>query len=200
MAYSPRDILITGLKNAYALESHAADVTENQASRLGDYPELQRRVQQHHEETLRQRDRLGECLSQLGESPSTLKDSVLRLVGNLQNMFHATADDEVLKGTFASVSLEHYEIAAYKSLIAMAEACNDLSVANVCRQNLREEEAMAEFLDRNIEQVTRARPGEPVRGDVRLSGRRKTERVAGATLRPHPPVAAPTALRDAIRA
>jgi ferritin-like metal-binding protein YciE len=156
MAYSQRDILVTGLKNAYALESHAADVTENQASRLGDYPELQRRVRQHHEETLRQRDRLGECLSQLGESPSALKDSVLRLVGNMQNMFHATADDEVLKGTFASVSLEHYEIAAYKSLIAMAEASNDRSVAEVCRQNLREEEAMADFLDSNIEQVTRA--------------------------------------------
>jgi len=120
IAYSQREILLTGLKNAYALEAHAADVTQNQASRLGDYPELQRRVQQHHEETLRHRDRLGECLSQLGESPSTLKDSVLRLVGNMQTMFHATADDEVLKGTFASVSLEHYEIASYKSLIAMA--------------------------------------------------------------------------------
>jgi ferritin-like metal-binding protein YciE len=156
MAYSQREILVTGLKNAYALESHAADVTENQASRLGDYPELQRRVQQHHEETLRQRDRLGECLDQLGESPSSLKESVLRLVGNMQTMFHATADDEVLKGTFASVSLEHYEIAAYKSLIAMAEACNDRAVADVCRQNLREEEAMAEFLDSNIGQVTRA--------------------------------------------
>ena len=69
-------------------------------------------MRQHHEETLRQRDRVGECLSELGESPSTLKDSVLRLVGNMQSMFHATADDEVLKGTFASVSLEHYEIAA----------------------------------------------------------------------------------------
>lgn len=155
MAYSQREIMITGLKNAYALESHAADVTQNQASRLGDYPELQRRVQQHHEETLRQRDRLGECLSQLGESPSTLKDTVLRLVGNMQTMFHATADDEVLKGTFASTSLEHYEIASYKSLIAMAEACNERSVAEICRQNLREEEAMAQFLDSNIEQVTR---------------------------------------------
>jgi ferritin-like metal-binding protein YciE len=60
MAYSQHEILATGLKNAYALEEHAADVTENQASRLDDYPELQRRVQQHHEETLRQRDRLGE--------------------------------------------------------------------------------------------------------------------------------------------
>jgi ferritin-like metal-binding protein YciE len=156
MAYSRREILVTGLKNAYALEEHAADVTENQAARLGDYPELQRQVRRHHEETLRQRDRLGDCLSELGESPSSLKDAVLRLVGNMQTLFHAAADDEVLKGTFASVSLEHYEIASYKSLIAMAEDCNERRVAEVCRLNLREEEAMAEFLDSNIEQVTRS--------------------------------------------
>jgi ferritin-like metal-binding protein YciE len=155
MAYSQHEILVTGLKNAYALEAHAADVTENQARRLVEYPELQRRVQQHHEETVRQRDRLDECLSHLGESPSTLKDTVLRLVGNMQTLFHATADDEVLKGTFASAALEHYEIASYKSLIAMAEACNERFVAEVCRQNLREEEAMAQFLDSNIEHVTR---------------------------------------------
>ena len=155
MAYSQREIMITGLKNAYALEDHAADVTENQAKRLGDYPELQRRVAQHHQETMRQRDRLGQVLERLGESPSTVKDMVLKLVGNLQTMFHASADDEVLKGTFASVSLEHYEIAAYKSLIAMAEACGEPSVAEVCRQNLREEEEMARFLDQNIEQITR---------------------------------------------
>jgi ferritin-like metal-binding protein YciE len=37
----------------------------------------------------------------------------------------------------------------------MAEACNERPVAEVCRQNLREEEAMAQFLDSNIEQVTR---------------------------------------------
>ncbi len=155
MAYSQRDILITGIKNAYGIEAHAADVTENQANRLGDYPDLQRRVQQHHRETIGQRDRLGDLLSGFGESPSAMKDAVLRLVGNLQTMFHATADDEVLKGTFASVSLEHYEIAMYKSLIAMAQACNETAVAEVCRQNLREEEAMAQFLDGNIEQVTR---------------------------------------------
>jgi hypothetical protein len=28
MAYSQHEILVTGLKNAYALEAHAADVTE----------------------------------------------------------------------------------------------------------------------------------------------------------------------------
>jgi ferritin-like metal-binding protein YciE len=152
MAYSPREILITGLKNAYALESHAADITHNQAGRLGDYPELQRRVQEHHVETLRQRDRLGDCLSQLGESPSTLKDTVLRLVGNLRrcSMLRRTT-----KGTFASASLEHYEIATYKSLVAMANLCDEPSVAAACRQNLGEEEKMAQFLDGHIEEVTR---------------------------------------------
>jgi ferritin-like metal-binding protein YciE len=97
-------------------------------------------------------------------------DSVLRLVGNMQTMFHATAVDEVLKGTFASVSLEHYEIAPYKSLIAMAEACNERSVAEVCRQNLREEEAMAHFLDSNIEQVTRSYLAKAASGRESQSG------------------------------
>jgi hypothetical protein len=35
---------------------------------------------------------LANCLSRLGESPSTLKDTVLRLAGNMQALFHATAD------------------------------------------------------------------------------------------------------------
>jgi ferritin-like metal-binding protein YciE len=170
MAYDQREILITGLKNAYALESHAADVTQNQGARLGDYPELQRRVQQHHQETISQRDRVGALLEQLGESPSTVKDVVLRLVGNLQTMFHATADDEVLKGTFASVSLEHYEIAAYKSLIAMAETSGQQNVAQVCREILREEEAMAQFLDSNIEQITRTYMSKATSGRESQSG------------------------------
>lgn len=155
MAYSEREILVTGLKNAYALEAYAADVTQKQANRLTDYPELQRRVAQHHEETLRQRGRLAECLGQLGESPSTLKATVQRLVGQMQTMFHAMADDEVLKATFAGASLEQYEIAAYKALIVMAGTCQERSVAEVCRKNLREEEAMAQFLDGHIEHVTR---------------------------------------------
>ena len=61
----------------------------------------------------------------------------------------------MLKGTFASLSMDQYEVAAYNSLIAMAEICDERSVAEVCRQNLREEQAMAQFLDGKIEQVTR---------------------------------------------
>lgn len=156
MTQSERDVLIAGLKNAYALESQAVDMTQAQASRLTDYPELQQRVAQHHEETLAQRDRLEQCLADLGETPSALKDLALRVGANLKAMFHATADDEVLKSAFASASFEHYEIAAYKSLIVMAEQCGEMEVAEVCRRNLDEEEAMAGFLDGSIGKVTLA--------------------------------------------
>ncbi len=94
----------------------------------------------------------------MGEEPSTLKDAVLRLGGNLKAMFHASADDEVLKATFANASFEHYEIAAYRSLIALAERCGETEVAAVCRRNLKEEQAMADFIDSNIEAVTLAYP------------------------------------------
>ena len=156
MAYRARDVLLTGLKNAYALEEQAADILGNQARRLTDYPELRQRVEQHRQETLGQRDRLGRCLERMGEQPSAMKDAVMKLMGNMQAMMHATADDEVLKATFNDTAFEHYEIAAYKSLIALAEQCGEPEVVGVCRENLREEEGMAAFLDSNVERVTLA--------------------------------------------
>lgn len=111
---------------------------------------------QHHDEALAQRDRLEQCLADLGETPSALKDLALRVGANPKAMFRAAADDEVLKSAFANASFEHYEIAAYKSLIVMAERCGETEVAEVCRRNLGEEEAMADFIDGHIENVTLA--------------------------------------------
>jgi hypothetical protein len=60
----------------------------------------------------------------------------------LQSMCHTNAEDEVLDG--------HLRQRLFGRL---RDRC--LQVVEVCRQNLREEEAMAQFLDSNIEQVTR---------------------------------------------
>ncbi len=170
MAYRARDVLLTGLKNAYALEEQAADITANQARRLTDYPELRQRVEQHRQETLGQRDRLGRCLERMGEKPSALKDAAMKLMGNMQAMMHATADDEVLKATFNDTAFEHYEIAAYKSLIVLAEQCGESDVAAVCRENLREEEDMADFLDSNVERITLAYLAQATSGEESKTG------------------------------
>jgi ferritin-like metal-binding protein YciE len=66
------------------------------------------------------------------------------------------AGDEVMKGSLASYTFEHMEIASYTILIAAAEAAGETEVARVCEQNLREEEAMAEWLKNNLEPTTTA--------------------------------------------
>jgi ferritin-like metal-binding protein YciE len=63
------------------------------------------------------------------------------------------AGDEVLKNTFASSALEHYEIATYKSLLAMADAAG-VAVQELLQQSLREEERMAEWVDNNVQSLT----------------------------------------------
>jgi ferritin-like metal-binding protein YciE len=63
------------------------------------------------------------------------------------------AADEVLKNTFANSGLEAYEIAAYKSLIMMAEQAG-VRVKTVLEESLREEERMAQWVDKNVDKIT----------------------------------------------
>ena len=50
-----------------------------------------------------------------------MKDAMLAASANIMAMVHAMAGDEILKNTFANNAFEHYEIAAYKSLLVLCE-------------------------------------------------------------------------------
>ncbi len=156
MATSKRDTLIVGLRNAYALEGQALSTMTNVRDRLEHYPELKAVVAQHIQETQRQQQMVEQCLGRFGEEPSALKDAALKLMGNLQAMAHGMASDEVLKNLFALYAFEHFEIASYKSLIALADDSGEREVGEVCRQILAQEEAAGRKLEHLIEPVTRA--------------------------------------------
>ena len=68
---------------------------------------------------------------------------------------HGAADDEILKNTFANNAFENYEIATYKSLIAMAGTGGFSQHLPALQQSLREEQEMARWIDENVETVTR---------------------------------------------
>jgi ferritin-like metal-binding protein YciE len=148
-----RDLFITGLKNAHGMERQAQEMLERQSERMTDYPDLQAKAREHLAETREQIRRLETCLEQLGDSPSTLKDAALALGANVASMGHAMAGDEVLKNTFASNALEHLEIAAYKSLLTMADHAG-ITMRPVLEQSLHEEERMAEWVDKHVEALT----------------------------------------------
>ena len=148
-----RDLLIVGLRNAHAMETQARELMERQSERTGDFPEVQAKVRTHREETNRQLQRLEQCLRSCGESESTIKDAAMSTLGNLAAMAHATAGDEILKNTFANNAFENYEIAAYKSLLALCSRAG-IDLKEPLEASLREEERMAQWIAQHVEDVT----------------------------------------------
>ena len=136
------------------MENQALSIMKPQASRIERYPEVARRLQQHITETEGQIQRLERVLDGMGENRSALKDMALSLGGAMAAIGHTAAPDEIVKNSFANFAFENYEIAAYKSLLALAGQAGNAEAAQLLTQNLEEEIAMADWLDQNIEAVT----------------------------------------------
>jgi ferritin-like metal-binding protein YciE len=156
MASKARDLFVTGLRNAHAMEIQARELMERQSERLTEYPDVKTRLQAHLRESEGQMKRLEQCLSSLGESNSAIKDTAQSFMANMMAIAHSMAGDEILKNTFANNAFEHFEIAAYKSLLALCGPAGADSARSLLEQSLREEEQMAAWVDQNVEKITMA--------------------------------------------
>jgi ferritin-like metal-binding protein YciE len=150
-----KNTFIVGVQNAHALEKQAIQLLERQVERITNYPEMRRRIEQHIVETKEQEERLDRILDQLGADRSVLKDWMTQLMGNAAALAHVPMPDEILKDTFANNAFENFEIAAYKSLITMAEVAGHSQFVAPLRQTLEEEQRMAQFISDNVETITR---------------------------------------------
>jgi len=149
-----KDLYVTGLKNAHAMESQALAIMRPQVGRIENYPEVKVQLEKHIRETEGQLQRLETLLADCGTDKSTLKDAALSIVGTMAALGHTPAPDEILKNSFANFAFENYEIAAYRSLIALAEAAGQSPAISALRQNLNEEEAMAGWIEQNLATLT----------------------------------------------
>jgi ferritin-like metal-binding protein YciE len=154
MATNARDNLIAWLRDAHAMEQQAATMLNAQYERLENYPELKARIGQHIEETKQQAMLLQGCLDRLSGGTSTMKDVAGKLTAMAQGLGGMFASDEVVKGSLASYTFEHMEIASYRILIATADYVGDMETVNVCQRILDEEIAMAKWLEDNVGAVT----------------------------------------------
>jgi ferritin-like metal-binding protein YciE len=153
--HSIRDLFISGLRNAHAVEKQALSIMSPQVARIENYPEIADRLREHIEETNHQIARLDEILGALDTSGSALKDMGLSVTGSMAAMAHSIASDEILKNSFANYAFEHFEIASYKSLIVLADDGGFTDAASLLGQSLGEEERMAQWIDEALPMVTR---------------------------------------------
>jgi ferritin-like metal-binding protein YciE len=75
-------------------------------------------------------------------------------LANVQAMVHSAAGDEILKNTFANNAFENFEIAAYKSFLAICGAAGMAEAKEPLEASLKEEQRMAAWIDSNVEKVT----------------------------------------------
>ncbi len=141
-----RSIFVTGLQNAHAVEQQALALIDRQLDRLVRYPEVADRLRLHRRETEQQISRLDEILRSLNERNSALKDMALGFMGNLAALGNVMAADEILKDQIVNYAFENFEVASYRTLIALAEAGQFAAAVPLLRETLREEEAMAAWV------------------------------------------------------
>jgi ferritin-like metal-binding protein YciE len=149
-----RDHLTRWLKDAYGMEQAAIGSLTRQADNLDDYPEVRQRLLQHLEDTRWQAEELKRCLGKLDVKPSALKNLTGKAAAVMDNLAVAFTRDDVVKNGLAGAAFEHFEIAAYRSLIAAARACAEPEIAEACERILRQEEEMADWAEAKIGPLT----------------------------------------------
>ena len=141
-----RSLFVTGLQNAHAVEQQALALIDRQLGRLVRYPEVADRLRLHRRETEQQISRLDEILGSLNERNSALKDMALNFMGNMAALGNVMAADEILKDQIVNYAFENFEVASYRTLIAIADAGRFAASVPLLTETLREEEAMAAWV------------------------------------------------------
>lgn len=147
---SNKDLLIGWLNNAHAMEQQLIPVLENHAKDMEKHPSAQARIRQHIEETRRHGERVARCLSLLGSRPSAVKSTLASLMGSAQAISTGLFKDELVKNALSDFAAEEFEVACYKALIVAARESGQSEIVRECEENMREDEAMARWLDEQL--------------------------------------------------
>jgi ferritin-like metal-binding protein YciE len=149
------ETLVASLRNTHALEKQQIQVLGSHLDLFDEYPDLHARVKDHIVATREQARRLEAALEACGDSASMFKDALMTVMGLGQSSVQGFGDDAVLKAVTADIVQEHLEIATYRTLVTLADMAGAPEVRPRLEETLREEEAMAEWFDQNLEAIVR---------------------------------------------
>jgi ferritin-like metal-binding protein YciE len=150
-----REQIISWLNDAYAMERALEIMLEKQSGNNDVHRAIRERAGIHLDETRAHAEQLQRCLQMVGAQPSVLKTAAmqgLQLATNITTIF---TTDERVKDYLAATGAEHFEVACYKALMAAAREAREDAIIPLLDQNLKQDQAMAQWLDQNIEAVIR---------------------------------------------
>ncbi len=146
--------LVRWLNDACMMERSIEETLLKHMNDFGDMLSFRARLERHVEETREHARSVERCIERLGGKPSMVKNVVGEIMGRVQGLSTAMYRDEQIKNVLAEYATEHFEIACYQSLSAVADQLGEQEVVRVCREIIAEEEAMADWLREQLPEVT----------------------------------------------
>lgn len=123
----------------------------------GTRRDVKARIEQHVQETEQQIERLQAAFAAIGEKAKAEKcEAAIGLREEHDSFKSEEKPSKPILEAFdlgSGLRVEHYEIAAYRSAIAVASVLGEQQCVEILRQSLAEEEAMATFLETNAATV-----------------------------------------------
>ncbi|MFN8475185.1 MAG: ferritin-like domain-containing protein [Anaerolineae bacterium] len=147
------ELLNAWLKDAYSMEMGLVPILKQHADDAKDLPEVRRRDEQHVEETKRHAEMVKACIERRGDNVSSVKTAIGGMVGTVQSVATAPFGDEPVKNSLSDYAAENFEVASYRALVAAAEQLGDNQTAQVCRQIMQEDMAMAQWIEQHMSTV-----------------------------------------------
>jgi ferritin-like metal-binding protein YciE len=160
-------------------------------------PQMQKALEQHRTQTEKQIQRLQQCFEAMDEEPEQTEcKGIMGLKQEKEEFMQEEPAEEVLEAfnLGATIKVEHYEIAAYTSLMGMAQKLGMTKAAKLLGQNLREEQQMlkkTEAVEKKFKPtatgMTEEEEGEMEMagaGSRSRSGSRSSSRSSGSSRRP----------------
>jgi ferritin-like metal-binding protein YciE len=134
-------------------------VTTRALAREAQDPEVRERAEEHVTETEGQIQRLNEAFAALGERPRAVRcEAAVGLKEEHDAYKREEKPSKQLLSAFglgSGLRVEHYEIAAYRGAVALAGALGEKECAQLLNESLREEMAMASFLEKTSKTLLR---------------------------------------------
>ena len=173
--------LIQYLGEAYAKEKEL-EVALTAHIGMTSRKAYRKRLEDHLKETKGHARELERRMKKLGHGPGAVAKVSGQAVGQAKSLakgpLHMVRGlgeaEKMLKNAKTEYWNEYEEIATYTAIEALAEQVGDRETAKVARSIRREEERMANFLERQIPQLAKAVAREEIPASERRNGRRTT--------------------------
>jgi ferritin-like metal-binding protein YciE len=147
---APRELFMHELQDVYYAEQQLVKRLPKMVDEAAD-SELSSGLGKHLEETKQHVANLEQVFSEMGQKPKSKRCPGIEGITEEHDLFMREAQpspevtDMFLTGAAARV--EHYEIAAYNGLIAMAKGLGETRAADLLQENLTQEQRALEAVE-----------------------------------------------------